>query len=137
MDLTVQQQDFLKHYIDPKSDTWGNAYKSALKAKYSEEYSQNITGQMPTWLSENISDDKLTRKAYKNLDLALDGGLDDPEKGGKPIQMRATELTLKGLQKTKWSDRVEVTGKDGKDLPAPILGYVQSNNSPTEDNSTK
>ena len=32
---------------------------------------------------------------------------------------------------------VEMTGKDGKDLPAPILGYVQSNNSITENNSTE
>lgn len=116
MDLTPQQQNFLKHYIDPKSETWGNAYQSALKAGYSEEYSQNITGQMPIWLSENISDDKLLRKANKNLETALDGGLDDQEKGGRPIQMRATELTLKGLQKGKWSERQELTGKDGERL---------------------
>jgi hypothetical protein len=122
MDLTPQQQAFLKHYLDPKSETWGNAYKSALKAGYSEEYSQNITGQMPEWLSENISDDKLLRKANKNLESALDGMLDDPEKGGKPIQMKATELTLKGLQKSKWSDRQEITGKDGKDFVPSITG---------------
>lgn len=136
MDLTPQQQEFLKAYLDPKSPTWGNAYKSALKVGYSEEYSQNITGQMPDWLSDNISDTSMVQKATRNLDMALDGLLDDAEKGGKPIQMRATEFTLKGIQKTKWSDRVELTGKDGKELPVPIL-YVSENNSNTENTSSK
>lgn len=114
MDLTLQQQEFLKHYLDPKSGTWGNAKQSALKAQYSEEYSDNIMSLMPNWLSENIGDTKLVQKANRNLDMALDGLLDDPEKGGKPIQMKATEFTLKGIQKTKWSERTEITGKDGQ-----------------------
>jgi len=135
MDLTPQQQLFLKSFLDPKSETWGNYYKSALKAKYSEEYAQNISGQMPEWLSENISDTKLITKATRNLDMALDGLLDDPEKGGKPLQLKATEMTLKGLHKSKWSDRVEHTGADGKDLPTPIL-YVPVHNGNEEDTST-
>jgi len=53
MDLNPQQQTFLRHFLDPKSETWGNYYQSAKKAGYSEEYSQNISGQMPGWLSEN------------------------------------------------------------------------------------
>jgi len=120
MDLNPQQQTFLRHFLDPKSETWGNYYQSAKKAGYSEEYSQNISGQMPGWLSENISDSKLLQKATKNLDMALDGLLDDPEKGGKPLQLKATEMTLKGLQKGKWSERKELGGIDGKDLiPSP------------------
>lgn len=116
MDLTPQQQLFKKYYTDPKSETFSNAYKSALKAGYSEEYSQNITGQAPEWLSEIISDERLLRKAEKNLEMALDGLLDDPEKGAKVIQHKATEFTLKGLQKGKWADRKELGGIDGKDL---------------------
>lgn len=116
MDLTPQQEAFLKAFLDPKSETWGNYYQSAKKAGYSEEYSQNISGQMPAWLSENISDSKLIQKATRNLDMALDGLLDDPEKGGKPLQLKATEMALKGLQKGKWSERKELSGVDGKDL---------------------
>lgn len=120
MDLTPQQQAFLKAFLDPKSDTWGNYKQSALKAKYSEEYSDNISSLMPDWLSESIGDSKLVQKATRNLDMALDGLLDDPEKGGKPLQLKATELTLKGLQKGKWSERKELGGIDGKDLiPTP------------------
>lgn len=116
MDLTPQQQTFLKAFLDPKSDTWGNYKQSALKAKYSEEYADNISSLMPDWLSESIGDSKLVQKATRNLDMALDGLLDDPEKGGKPLQLRATEMALKGLQKGKWSERAELTGKNGESL---------------------
>lgn len=116
MDLTPQQQSFLKNYTDPKSETWSNYRQSALKAGYSEEYSDNISSLMPDWLSENIGDSKLLAKATKNLEMGLDGLLDDPEKGGKPIQAKLTEFTLKGLQKGKWADRKELGGIDGKDL---------------------
>jgi len=110
-----RQDLFLSHYLDPNSETFSNAYQSALKAGYSDEYAQVVT-RGRSWLSEAVSDARLVTLATKNLEVALVGGLDDPEKGGKPLQMRATEFSLKGLQKAKWSDRQEVTGKDGKDL---------------------
>lgn len=114
--LDPRQELFISYYLNPDSDTWSNAYRSALKAGYAEEYAQSITAQGTSWFSESISDNSLILKATKNLETALVGGLDDPEKGGKPLQMRATEFALKGLQKQKWSERAEVTGKDGKDL---------------------
>lgn len=116
-----RQTAFLKAYLDPKSDTWSNAKQSALKAGYAPEYADNLMSIYPDWLSDAIGDTKLIQKATRNLDMALDGLLDDPEKGGKPLQLKATEMTLRGLQKTKWSERQEVTGKDGKDLiPEPL-----------------
>lgn len=116
-----RQTAFLKAYLDPKSDTWSNAKQSALKVGYAPEYADNIMSIYPDWLSDAIGDTKLIQKATRNLDMALDGLLDDPEKGGKPLQLKATEITLRGLQKTKWSERQEVTGKDGKDLiPEPL-----------------
>lgn len=136
MDLTPQQQLFLKGYTDPKSPTFGNALQSALKAGYSEEYANNITSLMPDWLSENIGKSKMVMKAERNLDMALDGLLDDPDKGGRPLQYKASEFTLKALKKEEYSDRIEHTGKYGKDLPTPIinLNNVQSDNI-TEQNS--
>jgi hypothetical protein len=114
--MDPRQDLFLSYYLDPKSETFSNAYQSGLKAGYTDEYSQSITRNTTSWFTESVSDALLIAKATKNLDIALDGGLDDPEKGGKPLQMRATEFSLKGLQKQKWSERAEVTGKDGKDL---------------------
>lgn len=111
--LTPQQAEFLANYTNPNSETFGNALQSALKAKYSQEYSESITAKGLDWLAEYVGDAKLVNKALRNLDKALDGELDDQEKTGRPLQLKATELALKGLQKSKWSDRVEHTGKNG------------------------
>ena len=38
-----RQQAWLEYYMDPQhKDTWGNSYKSALKAGYSETYARNM-----------------------------------------------------------------------------------------------
>lgn len=39
---SVKQQSFIVHYLTPKSETFGNAYQSAIKAGYSESYAKNI-----------------------------------------------------------------------------------------------
>lgn len=70
--LTPQQELFLSLYTNPKSETFSNALQSALKAGYSQEYSENITYQLPDWLSENIGDLKRLRKAEKVLDKTLE-----------------------------------------------------------------
>lgn len=120
MDLTPIQQLFLKAYLDPKSPTWGNALQSGLKAGYSQEYSESITAQMPNWLSESLGKNILVQKAEKNLELALDGSLDDPEKGKKEIQWKATDFTLSRLKKDVYSERQEITGANGEPLQISV-----------------
>jgi hypothetical protein len=131
MDLNPQQQLFFKAYTDPKSPTFGNALQSALSAGYKQEYAENITHLMPDWLSENLGKAKLVQKAERNMDMALDGLLDDPERGAKTIQHKASEFVLKTLKKDTYSERTELTGKDGKDLPTPIIQLP--NGVPTND----
>lgn len=111
MELTPQQEAFLKEYINPKSPLFGNALQSALKAGYSQEYSESITHQMPDWLSDNLGKAKLVLKAERNLDLALDGLLDDPEKGAKNIQYKATEFVQKGLNRETFGDKADINLK--------------------------
>jgi len=106
--LTPQQEAFLKGYTDPKSVTFGNALQSALKAGYSQEYAESITYKMPDWLSENVGKGNLLDKANKNLEMALDGLLDDPEKGSKAIQYKATEFVQKNLNRKDYGDRQEI-----------------------------
>lgn len=113
--LTPQQQMFLANYLDPKSETWSNALQSALKAGYSQEYSESLTAQMPKWLSESLGDAALASKALVNLSDALDGYLDQ-EGGTKNIQWKATETTLKAMLKEKFASRTELTGANGKEL---------------------
>ena len=123
MELTPQQQAFLTHYLNPKSETWGNAYQSALKAGYSKEYSEVITSKGLTWLSEYVGDDKLLRKALTNLNEFLETN----DKDLQMIRWKATETTLKGLGKGKFSERKELTGADGKDLQINIVKYSDDN----------
>ena len=111
MDLNEQQTTFLKAYTDPKSPTWSNYRQSALKAGYSEEYADNLSSLMPDWLSENIGNTKLLQKANKNLEMALDGLLDDPEKGAKQIQYKATEFVQKGLNRETFGDKADINLK--------------------------
>lgn len=50
--LTPQQILFLSCYTNPKSETFGNAVQSSLKAGYTESYANNITHSMPEWLGK-------------------------------------------------------------------------------------
>lgn len=126
MEFNPQQELFLKSFLDPKSTTFGNYLQSALKAGYSQEYSESISYQMPEWLSDALGKSRMVQKAEKNLDLALDGLLDDQEKGKKEIQWKATDFTLSRLRKDVYSERQEVTGKDGSPL-VPQLNDDEKN----------
>lgn len=47
-----KQRLFMHYWLEPSSDTFGNAYQSGLKAGFSESYSKHITSTAPLWLSE-------------------------------------------------------------------------------------
>lgn len=123
MELNPQQETFLKNFLDPKSLNFGNYRQSAMAAGYSQDYADNISVQMPEWLFNSLGKSRKVIKAEKNLDDALDGLLDDPEKGKKDIQWKATEMTLKTLRKDDYSERTELTGKDGADLVINVVKY--------------
>lgn len=138
-DATPQQQLFLKYYLDPKSETFSNYLQTGLRVGFSQQYSESIGALMPDWLADGLGKarrGKLVEKAERNLDLALEGLLDDPEKGGRPLQYKASEFTLTRLNKEQYSERKEITGKDGKDLPQPIIN-VSRDISPQEDQTTQ
>lgn len=118
-----RQALFLQYYIDPKSETFSNAYQSAKKAGYEEEYAQNITGQMPTWLSESIRDRYLIDKAEQNLKEFLEQNED--------IKVKAdiTKFVAERLNKKKYSARQEITGEDG----TQIVGFTY--NRPNEEDT--
>ena len=128
-----RQSLFLQYYLDPKSKTFSNALQSGLKAGYSQEYSENIMSLLPEWLSEKIADDELLYKAEKRLKQILDFESVDGE--GKidnslmSNQMKAITLVAKGIGKSKYSERQELTGKDGNEIRPITINYV----TPTED----
>lgn len=105
---TPQQVDFAMRYYLPNSDTYGNAYQSAINAGYSEGQAKNITSNDYQWL-EKISMDiygeatdkkNLVSKAKKVLSESLDGR-----------DKRLAQDTAKFIAKTtpEFSDKLDVT----------------------------
>jgi len=133
-ELDPRQQNFLAYYLNPKSETFSNALQSALKAGYKQEYAESITAKMPDWLAENVGRARMLIKAERNLEKALDIPIEDKDIGQRALD--ATKFVASRLGKEVYSERTEHTGKDGKDLPTPILGNyaLQDNNSNTKDN---
>ncbi len=58
--ITTQEFDFLRKYIDIDSDTFGNAYRSALTSGYSESYARVIKRHYSSFRMQ------LLKKALKN-----------------------------------------------------------------------
>jgi len=118
--LNPQQELFLSEYLNPKSPNFSNALQSGLKAKYSQQYSENITHLLPDWLSESMGDMKRLRKAENILDKTLD--MESVDEEGKvdnqllKTQTDTAKFFAERLNKQKYSTRSEQTGKDGKDL---------------------
>lgn len=126
--LNPQQELFLKHYLDPKSDTFSNALQSALKAKYSQEYAENITALLPDWLSEAIGDKKMIEKAERNLRQVQDLEFVDGEgKIATDILRERTKVDMfiaERLNKRKYSQRQEIADPEGKPIPLQIINIT-------------
>lgn len=73
--------------------------------------------------------ERMIKKAEVNLEVLQ-------ESEDERVNLQANTFVLETLNKGKFSKRSELTGKDGKDLPTPILGNVQLNNGAIENNST-
>lgn len=123
-------------YVNPKSETFGNAYKSALKAGYTKGTSKRITDE--TWFRDKLRRLQLLGKAEKVLEEMLDMPVDKielqdtGETGMKqvlttdPALVRIKQDTAKFIASTQgknegYSTRVENTGADGKELPQPLM----------------
>ena len=65
INITLQEFDFLRAYIDIGSPTFGNAYQSALKAGYTRYYARVIRRHYQSWrmklLKNSLKDDDLDK----------------------------------------------------------------------------
>lgn len=52
-----KQETFIKHYIDPKSRTFGNTYQSALLAGYSDSYARKLSSKSigNQWIGDYVN----------------------------------------------------------------------------------
>ena len=125
--LSPQQKLFLSLYTNPKSSSFGNAYQSALAAKYSKKYAENITDKDLTWLGENVGDTKLLKKAVKVLDDTLE--MDDyyeSEHGSRrdphltKIKQDSAKFVASTVGKRRFSTRSPMLDDEGNPIPIPI-----------------
>lgn len=141
-------------YVNPKSETFGNAFKSALKAGYTDKTARQITTEI--WFNEKVRRMQLLGKAEKVLEEMLDMPVnkiefapgsfesDDGEDEGPqqvlttdPALIRIKQDTAKFIASTQgknegYSTRNEITGPGGKELPQPLMvieNGVLNNNS--------
>lgn len=94
-----------------------------------------------TWHSDNylsLADkiegwrrDSKLQKADRNIDEILD--LPREDKDFVKVVADMSKFVKETLDKPNYSKRSELGGIDNKDLPAPILGYVLSDNSNEKD----
>lgn len=106
--LDKRQQEFLVNYFSPESTSYLNAYRSALSCGYRDEYAQNITAQMPKWLSEQLEyKDRIVFKAKRRLEEFID------EKADKRVASDMVKFTLKTLGKDEgFTERTETINKN-------------------------
>jgi hypothetical protein len=103
--LDPRQLAFIDAYCDPDSPTYGNAYQSALKAKYSKEYAKVINNRTTKWMSEKVKDDLLVKKAKDRLDELLD------DKKDKKVVADLTKFVLKTKGDFTEKQRIEHLGE--------------------------
>ena len=130
-------------YVNPKSETFGNAYQSAVKAGYEEDTAKQIT--VTTWFIEKTRRLNMLNKAEKVLDEMLDletQTIKEDEDGEQiikidPALVKIKQDTAKFIAERVgkaegYSTRTEHTGAEGKDL---IIKFDNAFTSETETNS--
>ncbi len=129
-------------YVEGLAQGRENAYEAAIKAGYEETSAKKIT--VNRWFTERkakLRRKEMLEKAERNLDRVLDLEVEEEGKINPQLLRIKTDVSTtvaKTLGKEAYSERSELTGKDGKDLlPKPILAYVSGNESNEEGNGSE
>lgn len=117
--LDPRTQVFKAHYCNPSSDTFMNVLQSALRAGYSQEYSESLGHNNPQWYAEMMQDADIQRaRMLKAAENALEKAVnyDDSDKDKAKLKLTASTFVAERLGKDKYSSRQEMTGADGRRL---------------------
>lgn len=119
-------------YVDSITNGQENAYESAINAGYEPSSAKNIT--LRGWFKERLEDlerknmlsdsEKLLRKTLRYKSEDNEG---NPKVDLLRIQTDVSKHLTSTLGKDKgYANRVENTGKDGKDLQINIVKYADN-----------
>ncbi len=110
---------FKAHYTNPTSDTFMNVLQSALRAGYSQEYSESLGYNNPKWFDELMQDADVQRaRILKAAENALEKAVnyDDNDKDRAKMKLQAASFVAERLGRDRYSTRTELTGADGRRL---------------------
>lgn len=120
--LDPQREAFLAAYNDPESQTFGNCYKSALQAGYSESYSRTLSSQTPKWFTENSRHGELMELAEERLKHYLNIEAEDPQT--MKIQQDTAKFVASSLGKERYSTRNEVRAQGERKAINPTTKLI-------------
>jgi hypothetical protein len=103
--LTPQQSNYIHKYSDPSSPSFGNSYRSALSAGYSDQTSKNLTHLKPKWLSESIGIIKPIDP--EQITQVLTSVIYNPEEPTY-IKLKALELMMKSYNMLKQHEESQI-----------------------------
>lgn len=114
---TPQQNQFMEYWLDPKSPTFGNAYKSAINSGYSPAYANQLASPAVNnkWLQEykkrlNLTEEHI-RQGISNLALQA-----NDSRSPDDTRLKAYEILA------KIHGMVDSKGNTTNILVQPILG---------------
>lgn len=123
--LDPRQALLWESYINPHSETFGNALQSALKAGYTEKTANMIT--TTEWFEGKLRRFNMRKKAEKVLEEMLEMDTSNPRLVGEeivtvndPALMKIKQDTAKfsaeRLGKDEWATRSELSGPNGEPI---------------------
>jgi len=117
------------NYVDPKSETFGNATRSAIRAGYEPDYADQITTS--EWFKGRLRKLNMLGKAEKALDDTLDYNPVDEngrvDSGIARIRLDAAKHITSTLGKNEgYSTRQELTGAEGRELTVNVVKYADT-----------
>jgi len=119
---------FLQDYLNPKSQTFGNAYQSAINAGFTKTYSTNMASRNPDWMLENVNRATMVAKAERNLDHFLD--LDEEDNGKLRVKFDTTKFVAERLNRKVYGEEKDSVDNSVKVLVVPAT-LIQKNAIPT------
>lgn len=112
--IKPQQRMFIENYTNTKSATFGNAYRSALQAGFSDVYARQILYKPYPWLMEIdnlIQDERMLLKAESNFrevqNLDITNGGDKVDSTLLAQKIKVDTFLAERLNKAKYSTRTE------------------------------
>ena len=127
--LDPRQNKCWELYTNPKSETFSNAYRSAILAGYEEDSAKQIT--VTNWFLERTRRMNMLNKAEKVLDETLEMDTKDFETGKVDSSLQKTKADVakfiaSTVGKNVYSTRSELTGQNGESLVINVVNYGEN-----------